>query len=109
MARQLELRLYTERNKQLLVDCVESEDGSANEIRSLTRSYVTCLINLGCSTKFIHEEVLRFFYYGPGTISEKAQIRSFVEMFPSEDKKYVALYSAPEEITALSESLQKET
>lgn len=106
LARQLELRTYKEANGQLLVRAIENPDSIQSEIRELTRSYITCLINLGYASKYLEDKALSFFYHGPNKITGNSDIRSFLELFPSSPKEYVVIYKGSAKLKKLKGALE---
>lgn len=105
LARQLELKKYKETNSQLLIKTITSAEATRSEIRELSRSYITCLINLGYSSKYLENKTLDFFYYGENQISGNEDIQSFLDLFPSEKKEYYVIYRGAEKLSKLKESL----
>nr|WP_314355459.1 hypothetical protein [uncultured Achromobacter sp.] len=81
LARQLELKKYKEANSQLLISTITNAEATWAEIRELSRSYVTCLINLGYSSKYLEDKALTFFYYGDNHIYGNEDIQIFLELF----------------------------
>lgn len=107
LARQLGLFRYKEVNRQLLIQAVSDASSPKSRIRALTRSYVTCLVNLGYASKHIEEKALEFFYYGQRRTSGNSDIESFLELFPSAPKEFVVIYRGPSKLSHLRESLKK--
>lgn len=107
LARQLDLNKYKELNSKMLISALEDNSTSRSAIRSLTRSYVTCLVNLGYSTKFIEEKTLQYFHYANNPIVGNSDIREFLSFFPSTPKEYLVVYRGSEKLRNLKESFEK--
>lgn len=107
LARQLNLVKYKDENVALLIDAIESDDSNWSRIRALCRTFVTCLVNLGYSTKYIEERALDYFYYGETAIEGNASVRDFFALFPSARRKYAVVYKGSSQLESLRESAEK--
>lgn len=99
----LDLKFYKKKNEELLVDALKSGKGK-NEIRTLTRSYVTTLKNLGYHSRFLYDTTREFFHYGQNQITSNDDINEYLALFPLTNKKYVAIYKAAKIFQAIEDS-----
>ncbi|MDG9671633.1 hypothetical protein ONV78_28110 [Hahella sp. CR1] len=87
---QIILPKYKVSNERILIG--EIKKGSDfSGIRSLTRSYVTCLVNLGYSSKFIFSSLINCFYNKEIEI-DGSSVDGFFKLFPLHNKKYIVVY-----------------
>jgi hypothetical protein len=96
---QLRLDVYIKKNQELLILEV-CENQSPPALRTLTRSYITSLLNFGFSAKYIQKVSQRFFFYSKNRISGNEAIRDYLELFSAEAKEYNVIYRAPKYLSA---------
>ncbi|MCG8095130.1 MAG: hypothetical protein JAZ17_16180 [Candidatus Thiodiazotropha endolucinida] len=92
LARQTELNKYKSTNEDLLKSAISCPEDNFSEIRSLTRSYITTLINSGYSSKHIFKLAQQYFYYGSNRISSNEAIQEFLAFFSKKADEYHILY-----------------
>lgn len=91
---QLRLGIYKKKNEELLMlEVCESQ--SPRSLRSLTRSYITTLLNFGFSAKHIQKVSQDFFFYSKNRIHGNEAISEYLENFSVEAKEYSVIYRAP--------------
>lgn len=91
---QVPLKLYKAKNEELLVAAINDKKNSA-QIRSLTRSYITTLLNSGYSEKYIQEVSRDFFHYSSTRISGNSSILEYLEKFQTEAEEFHVIYKGP--------------
>lgn len=89
---QLSIKPYKKRTEEFLLD-VLSDNKEKNRIRSLTRSYVTTLISLGYSTRYLYPIIRKYFHWGK-KISSSADVQGFFNLVSGENQKYAAIFKA---------------
>lgn len=89
---QLSIKLYKKRTEEFLLDAL-SNNKEKNRIRSLTRSYVTTLITLGYSTRYLYPIIRKYFHWGK-KISSSADVQGFFNLVSGENQKYAAIFKA---------------
>ncbi len=91
---QIYLPVYKEKTESLLIKAVV--DGSKkNRIRALARSYITSLISLGYSTRFLYPAARHFFYWGDKSITSFNDLERFFDLVSGKEYKYCAIFKAP--------------
>ena len=85
------LKAYKERTEQLLMDAVANPN-QKDLIRSLTRSYVTTLINFGYSTRFLYPAARMYFYWNKEKITGPESLKGFFEIVVGKQQKYTAIF-----------------
>jgi hypothetical protein len=63
-----------------------------DEIRRLSRAFLTHVISFGHHPRFIRETVHNFFWYGQGKINTESAIIDFLKLFPSTPSSYDILF-----------------
>lgn len=96
---------YRKRNEEMIAEAVKS-NAPPGELRRLARSYITTLTAIGFSTKYILEEVQKFFYFGKNRISNVDAIDDFFVLFPVEVIKYSATFRVDKVFEHASESFR---
>lgn len=91
LAEQLSASKYRKKNEELLVAEICGGQ-SISEVRRLARNYVTTLISIGFSQKFLQEVVLQFFYYGSNRISGPEAINDFIALFPKDKADFSVIF-----------------
>lgn len=106
LAYQVPLIKYKEANERLLFDAVVSQRDFPL-VRSLTRSYITTLLNFGYSERYIQKKARDFFHYSRTSISGPDAILGFIEIFQNEPEEYKVLYKAPRYLEHFCKSAKK--
>lgn len=106
LRKQMPLNLYKGRNEQMLVEEIVGQK-RFSEIRALTRSYITTLLNFGYSTKFLAKMVQDFFFYSSDRISDSGAIREFLEIFSKDADVYDVIYKGPSYLLGFKESASR--
>lgn len=88
---QIRPRSYKERTEKLLLEAVAEPKGK-DRIRSLTRNYITTLINFGYSTRFLYPTARMFFYMSKEKITGPESIKGFFEIVKGVPQKYTAIF-----------------
>lgn len=103
---QMPLRLYKIKNEELLVKAI-CEDKDCSSIRSLTRSYITTLLNSGYSEKYIQGIAKDFFHYSTTRVSGNSDISSFLDKFKNEPEEFQVVYKGPLFLKGFGSSAEK--
>ena len=104
--KQIPIHLYKKRNEEMLISEITGTQ-NLSAIRSLTRSYITTLLNFGYSSKYIERESQQFFFYSSDRISNGDAIREYIKIFSGTLKKYTAFYKTPEYFAEFSEAAKR--
>ena len=91
---QLQLDIYKSKNEELLIQEVCDSQSPAS-LRSLTRSYITTLLNSDFSAKHIQKQSQKFFFYSTNRIAGNNAISDYLELFSVEAEEYSVIYRAP--------------
>ncbi|MBF1802358.1 hypothetical protein [Alloalcanivorax profundimaris] len=76
-------------------------------IRALVRGYVTTLLNMGFSQRYIREQSQNMFYAFGSNVSSNENIRQFVDVFSHERHDFFVAYRAPDYFEGFSEAAKK--
>lgn len=106
LAIQMPLESYKKKNEELLYEELTSQP-SMSALRSLTRSYITTLINCGFSTEYIKGESQKFFFYSKNRIGGNDAIKDYFELFSLKPQKYGVLYKGPKYLLEFQSSAKK--
>lgn len=87
----IRLKNYKERTELLLIEAVANPN-EKDRIRSLTRNYITTLINIGYSTRFIYPTARMFFYQNKSKILGPESLSGFFEIVAGKPQKYIAIF-----------------
>ncbi len=98
---QIEPIKYKAKTELLLMDAV-SKPQEKDRIRSLTRSYVTTLINMGYSTRFLYPSARLYFYWGDAGIGGPQSLQGFIDIASENSKNYSAIFK----VNALFEEIK---
>ncbi|WIO73358.1 HEPN domain-containing protein [Porticoccaceae bacterium LTM1] len=90
---QILLSKYKEKTESLLMEAI-SAAGEKNRIRALARSYITTLISLGYSTRYLYPAVRRFFYWGENRITKVEDLKIFFDLVSGKRYQYRAVLRA---------------
>lgn len=103
-----EIRLdkYRKENERLLGIAIK-DNNEKNEIRALTRSYITTLINLGYHSNFLYPATLNYFYWRDPCVTSTEDIFGYFELFQDADKEYIALFKASKLFEEINDSCEK--
>jgi hypothetical protein len=106
IAHQIPLNIYKLKNEELLIKAIcETKDSSS--IRSLTRSYMTTLLNSGYSEKNIQGLAREYFHYSASRISGNSDISSFLDNFKNEPEEFQVVYKGPSFLNGFKSSAEK--
>lgn len=100
---QIPLNLYRKRNEELLIESICGSQ-NPNEIRGLTRSYITTLLNDGFSERYIQDKARAFFHYSGNKIDGNTAIREYLNIFSHDLEEYHAIYRAPDYLRLFDQS-----
>jgi hypothetical protein len=89
---QLSILAYKEKTELFLLDALKNER-EKDRIRALTRSYVTTLITIGYSTKYLYTTA-GIYFHSQATISESEDVKGFFELVSGKKQKYIAVFRA---------------
>ena len=103
---QMPLTLYKSKNEELLMGSICGAKDSSS-IRSLTRSYITTLLNSGYSEKYIQGEAREFFHYSSNRISGNSDISLFLENFKNEPEEFQVVYKGPQFLKGFESAAEK--
>lgn len=94
LANQINLRAYKSTNEDMLKrELVGGQDYST--LRSLTRSYVTTLLNFGFSQSYVKYSSEQYFFFSEGEITDVDDINNYFSLFAREKTEYRVYYPAP--------------
>lgn len=88
---QISLIKYKKKSELLLLDAV-ANPREKDRIRSLTRTYITTLINLGYSTRFLYPAARMYFYWNRNKIAGPESISGFFDIADGTIRNYVAVF-----------------
>lgn len=94
LAIQMQLEPYKKKTEELLYKELSNQP-SMSTLRSLTRSYITTLINCKFSTEYIKRVSQKFFFYSGDRIGGTDAIKDYFELFSLHPQKYGVLYKGP--------------
>lgn len=103
---QMPLALYKAKNEELLIEAV-CKIKNASNIRNLTRSYITTLLNSGYSERYIQGITRDFFHYYNSRISGNIDISLYLENFQKEPEEYHVVYKGPLYLKSFKSSAEK--
>ncbi|MEG3182601.1 hypothetical protein SNE34_01045 [Lysobacter erysipheiresistens] len=105
---QLRSSAYRRACEETVIEQIESAQCSYDILRAATRNYVTTLLSLGYSSKYIHEIVLKNFHYDKNRIGQaKAALKAFFEVFDNQTKKYTLVFKADKIFLTVAEALKE--
>lgn len=106
LGNQIPLGAYKAANEILLIsEIIEGKDPA--KIRSLTRSYITTLVNVGYSIKHIQKSSKKFFFNPKKIIEGKNEITDYLKLFNATPEEYVAIYKGPKQLSVFSNAAEK--
>jgi hypothetical protein len=85
------LQIYKERTEELLMQAV-ADPKEKNLIRSLARSYVTTLINIGYSTRILYPAARMYFYNNKERITGPESLEGFFKIVAGTEQKYTVIF-----------------
>lgn len=88
---QISLPRYKKQSEALLLEAVANPRGK-DRIRSLARTYITTLINLGYSTRFLYPAARMYFYWNKAEIVGPESLSGFFDIANGAIQKYVAAF-----------------
>ncbi len=88
---QISLIKYKKKSELFLLDAV-ANPREKDRIRSLARTYVTTLINLGYSTRFLYPAARMYFYWNKNKIVGPESISGFFDIADGTIQNYVAVF-----------------
>lgn len=103
---QMPLELYKSMNEELLIEAV-CNIRDRSRIRSLTRSYITTLLNSGYSEKYIQGLTREFFHYSEDRIAGNSDISKYLECFQNEPEEFHVIYRGPSYLRAFKNPAEK--
>lgn len=105
---QLRSGSYRRACEEAIADQVESPQCDFEVLRAATRGYVTTLISLGFSSKYIHESVLKFFHYDKNRIGPaKSALKSFFDVFYGDNQEFTLVFKVDKIFLAAAEALKQ--
>ncbi|MEW8291524.1 MAG: hypothetical protein AB2672_13430 [Candidatus Thiodiazotropha endolucinida] len=107
LGRQLSLVKYKKKNEKLLTDTITDSTTNFPIIRTLTRSYITTLVNIGFSAKYVYRVAKQFFFYGSNRIAGNSAITDFLEAFSSDANKFSVIYRGSNDFSSVASSCDK--
>ena len=84
---------YKIKTEELLLEAV-ANGREKNRIRSLTRSYITTLLNIGYSSRYLYPISRHFFYTGGRKIKNTNVLKEYFKLVSGEDLDYTAIFKA---------------
>jgi len=106
LKQQLPLKIYKKKNEDLLIQELGTTQ-DISKLRTLTRSYITTLLNSGYSADSIRQKSQKFFFYSNDRISNNEAIIDYFEMFATEPALHTVFYRAPEHIREFVEPAKR--
>lgn len=104
---QLALKKYRVTTEQLLCEAIKDGKNDFSKIRSLARTYITTLVNMGYNTNFMYRKVVDFFYHGSNRISGNEAIEDFLSLFKDKKRKFGVLFRGGDIFRNIKESCEK--
>lgn len=98
--------LYKIKAENLLEEAVKNGN-EKNRIRSLARSYVTTLIGIGYSTRYLYPCVRWAFHSKKQEIISASSAQNFFKLVDGKDTKYVAIFKASKIFQEINESCKE--
>lgn len=95
LEKQISLPAYKMKNEELLIVEVLGV-GSFSQIRSLVRSYITTLLNIGYSSKYLQTVTTRHFFSSTDRIADNSAIVDYIKIFSGNACSYKVAYKVPE-------------
>lgn len=89
--RQLQIPIYKKLNEKLLIEAITDKQ-DFSRVRSLTRSYVTLLLNIGYDASYLNKISLKFFYFDKNRIAGNVAIKDFLKLIASENKEFEVIF-----------------
>jgi hypothetical protein len=102
LSRQVPLKVYKSRAETLIIEELKKDEINFSTLRSLVRSYITTLLNIGFSHQFIQTQSKQFFFYSEEEIHSNDDIKNYFKIFGLKTNEYVLLYRAPSFLTHFS-------
>jgi len=93
LAAQIPLSRYKTKVEELILSAVD-QGNEKNKIRSLARTYITTLVNIGFSTRHLYPTFRSFFFTGKGHISSASMISELFEQLSVEQNIYTVVFEA---------------
>ena len=100
---QISLPRYKKQCELNLIKAV-SEPLDCSKIRSITRSYVTTLLNYGFSSEYIYNQTRLFFYSGGKSINSCSDVGDFISIFKSDNIQYEVLFRGDKIFNVIEDS-----
>lgn len=88
---QIKLKSYKEESEILLAEAIK-DGNEKNRIRSLTRNYITALISMGYSSRFLYPNVRRVFHWESSKINSFEDINRFFKLVKGDDNNYATIF-----------------
>lgn len=101
----INLKAYKDRTEHLLIQAVKLPK-EKDLIRSLTRSYVTTLINCGYSTRFLYPTARTFFYWSKQKITSPEYLKDFFKIVAGVSQNYTAVFRVNSLFDEIKDSCQ---
>ncbi|MBP64035.1 MAG: hypothetical protein CMJ62_21130 [Planctomycetaceae bacterium] len=102
LCRQIDLRAYKKKNEELLINsiCISA---CLKDIRELSRSYITTLLNIGYTSEHINSIASKFFYHDKNEIiTGNEAITDFIDHFQEEPNEFLVIYRASKAFKTIS-------
>lgn len=103
---EIKLGKYRKENEKLLGIAIR-DGNEKNEIRALTRSYVTTLINLGYHSNYLYPATLDYFYWRDPCVTSVEDIFGYFKLFKDEDNEYIVIFIASKLFEEINDSCEK--
>lgn len=91
---QIPIQAYKLKNEEMLISEITGSQ-NPDKIRTLTRSYITTLLNFGFSARHLQEKSQNFFFYSPDRIHSNDAIQDYISIFNQDAEKFTLFYRAP--------------
>lgn len=88
---QISLHIYKKHIEKFLLEAVAAPK-EKDRIRSLARNYITTLINIGYSRKFLYPTVRMFFHLKKEKIASPESLKDFFKIVAASPQKYTAIF-----------------
>lgn len=88
----INLQAYKKQTEKILLDIISSPK-EKDKIRSLARSYITTLINIGYSTRYLRSALMMFFYTTKkNKVNGASSLKEFFNLFGGSKQKFSTVF-----------------
>jgi len=103
---QIEPHKYKSETERLLTDAI-STPHEKGRIRALTRNYVTTLINMGYSTRFLYPCARMYFYWNNEKTIDSNSLSGFIDLVSAKPQSYLAVFKVSDLFNEIKDSCKE--